>query len=186
MFGGTRKWTWLAGDDASFVATTGSRAVAVGAIALTFLTISKSNYVWFAVAAVVCGLLVLLLIARFDRLRKLHVREIPIVGADGKQARNDKGQPATVKIVIGTENDMRADAKSHYLTARKKNTSLSPIQFLGGYGSNELYSPESCWPAEVLSKISSHLTLLLMWILLLGVMALYLAASSIEVANRSA
>jgi hypothetical protein len=47
-----------------------------------------------------------------------------------------------------------------------------------------MYDPESCWSAALLARISSRLTQTLMWILLFGVLALYLAASSIEMFNR--
>ena len=92
MFGRMQKWAWIAGENAPFLLTAGSRALAVGIIAFTFYTINKTNYTWFGGGAIVCGLLVILLLARFDRLRKLHVREVPIVAADGSQAKDERGK----------------------------------------------------------------------------------------------
>jgi hypothetical protein len=56
----------------------------------------------------------------------------------------------------------------------------------GGFGAAKLYDPESCWDAEVLSNIRSHLTMLVVWVSIFGVMVLYLSASSIQIANRAA
>ncbi len=177
MFGRTSKWTWLTGQDAPFMVTAGARAAAIGAIGLTFLTISKSNYVWFAAGAVVCGVLTLILIAQLESLRRIHVREIPIVGAKGKKT-------GSRQVVIGTEEDMTPEAKKDYAKARKAEGGLSLIEFLAGYGATKMYDPESAWTATILSKVHSRLILHLMGILLLGVLTLYLAASSIEVATR--
>jgi hypothetical protein len=177
MFGRTKKWTWLTGQDAPFMVTAGARAAAIGAIALTFLTISKSNYVWFGAGAVLCGLLTLILIVQLESLRRIHVREVPVVGPKGKQA-------GSQQVVIGTEEDMTPEAKKDYAKARKAEGGLSLIEFLAGYGARRMYDPESAWAATILSKVHSRLTLHLMSILLLGVLTLYLAASSIEMATR--
>src|SRR5215468_7422048 len=73
MFGGVARWTWLASGAPSFLVTAGARILAVALMAVTYVTISKSNYPWFAAVAVVCGLLGFITIARFDRLRERHV-----------------------------------------------------------------------------------------------------------------
>lgn len=179
MFGGMRKWAFLAAEDAPFLLKTGSRLLAVGAIALTYLTINRTNYLWFGGAAVVCGLIAVVLLARFDRLRKLHVRDVPLVGPNGSQT-------GTEKIVIGTRSTMLKDAGAAYDEARKQHGGLSLIEFMAGFGARKMYDPESCWDSELLAGLRSQLTMLLVWVTLLGVMVLYLAASSIEVANRSA
>lgn len=186
MFGRAKKWAWIAGEDAPFILTAGSRAVVVGVIAVTYLTINKTNYMWFGCGAILAGVVMALLLARFDRLRKLHVREVPIVAADGSQAKDDKGKLLSKQIVIGTEEDMRPDAKADYAAARKTHGGLSPIEFLAGYGAAKMYDPESCWTASVLSVASNRLTMLVLWIFVGGVLALYLASSAIEIYLRAA
>jgi hypothetical protein len=49
---------------------------------------------------------------------------------------------------------------------------------------NEVNNAEAIWTKETLAKISSKMTLQLIGILICGVMALYLAASTVEVHQR--
>jgi hypothetical protein len=67
--GKVSQWTFLADDSPPFMVTAGARALAVALIALTLVFIDKSNYVWFGGAAAVCGVLLIVLIGWFDRVR---------------------------------------------------------------------------------------------------------------------
>lgn len=177
MFGGMKKWAGIAGEDAPFVVKAGARFLGIAAIAATYVWISKTNYHWFLGACLLSGLIAVILLARFDRLRKLHVRQVPIVGEGAKQI-------GTETIVIGTEATMRDEAKKRLSEARKAKGPMSILSYLSGAGADKLYDPETCWDAEVLSRIRSHLTMLLVWISIFGVLVLYLGASSIEIATR--
>lgn len=81
---------------------------------------------------------------------------------------------------------MRAEDRANYVAARRQHGGLSLISFLAGYGANGLYDPETCWDAEVLSRVRSKLTMLIVWISIFGVLVLYLSASSIEIGSRAA
>lgn len=182
-FGRTKQWTWLVDDTPPFLVTVGARAVAVVCIALTFIFINKSNYAYFGVAAVIVGLAAVWLIVRFDRLRKTHIYRVPLLDANGAQARDWRGRLAYKNLVIGTEDTMRPDAKKALAKARKEHGPLSLPDYLGGTGGTSLHNPGSAWTQEMLAKISSDLTLLLLGIALSTVMALYLAASIVQIAQ---
>src|SRR4051812_35584717 len=98
MIGTVRRWTWLSSGAPSFMVTAAARGLAVTLMAVTYVTINKTNYRWFAVVAVVCGLLMFVTIARFDRLRERHVIQIPITGPKGQQI-------GEKNIVVGFEQD---------------------------------------------------------------------------------
>lgn len=90
--GRVTQWTWLAHDTPPFLVTAGARALAVALIAVTFLLINKNNYLLFVTAAVIFGVLMVVLISWFDRLRRVHIYKVPQVQADGSPA-VDKGKP---------------------------------------------------------------------------------------------
>jgi hypothetical protein len=56
---------------------------------------------------------------------------------------------------------------------------------MSGYGANNVNDPEALWDSALLAKTSSSLTTTLMYVVLLGVMALFWSAFIIEVVNRS-
>jgi hypothetical protein len=149
-------------------------------MAVTYVTISKSNYPWFAAVAVVCGLLGFIVIAWFDRLRQRHVRQIPVVGPSGKQLMDRRKKPVEQSIVVGLEQDIREPAKTALVTARQRDPSLSLIKFMSGFGANP-YDPEGLWDPTLLGNIRNNMTVILMSILLFGVMVLFTSAFIIEV-----
>jgi hypothetical protein len=173
MFGTVRRWTWLSSGAPSFMVSAGARGLAVALMAVTYVTISKTNYPYFGIVAVICGLLMFISIARFDRMRERHVVQIPLTGGHGQQI----GQQT---IVVGLEQDIREPAKTAYLNARKDNPSLSLITFMAGFGSNP-YDPHALWDPTSLADLRNSLTVTLMSILLFGVLVLYLAAFIIVV-----
>jgi hypothetical protein len=183
MFGGVARWTWLGTGAPSFLVTAAARILAIALMAVTYVTISKSNYLWFAAVAVVCGLMGFIAIARFDRLRQRHVRQIPVVGPDGKQLRDRSGKPVEQSIVVGLEEDIREPAKTALVDERKKDPSLSLLKFMSGFGRNP-YDPEGLWDPTLLADIRSNLTLILMSILLFGVMVLFTSAFIIEIFQK--
>jgi hypothetical protein len=73
MVGKVSQWTWLIHDSPSFMVTAGARAVAVALIAFSFVFIDKSNYGWFAGAAVLFAVAAFVLIGRFNFLRNAHL-----------------------------------------------------------------------------------------------------------------
>ena len=185
MLGSIKRWTWLAGESPPFVVTAGARVLAIALMAAAFVTIQKSNYIWFIVAAVVFGLTGFALIALFDRQRRRHVLSIPLVGKHGKQLVDSKGHPRYRQVVIGSESDMNTQAKSDFTAARKKSGGLSLVQFMSGYGSTQVNDPAALWDHNYLADIGNRLTVMLMSVVLLAVMTLFLAASIIDVTGHA-
>jgi hypothetical protein len=183
--GKVSQWTFLAGgpdSSPSFMITAGARALAIALIVLTFIFINKSDYFWFGGGAAVCGLLMIILIGRFDRMRQTHTCKVPELDAGGNVKKGWFGAEKSKMVVIGTESDMKADAAAKYKELKRPGLR----KFLSGYGTNEVNNPAAIWTEETLAKISSNMNLLVIGILLCGVMALYLSASVIEVHQRPA
>ena len=181
--GTTKQWTWLSGDSPPFLVTAGARILAVALMAVTYVTIDSSNYIWFGGAAVICGLLGFLSIARFDRMRRQHVVEIPLVGKDGRQLVAPSGNPMYEHVVIGLERDLNPEAKEAFQAAREARGGLSLVQFMGGYGASRVNDPEALWDRTLLANVSNRLTVSLMLIVLFAVMAIFLGAFAIEAAR---
>jgi hypothetical protein len=180
MFGGIARWTWLASGAPSFLVTAGARILAVALMAVTYVTITKSNYRWFGAVAVVCGLLGFITIAKFDRVRRRHVMQIPEVGPDGKQLTDDKNRSVARSVVRGLEENMSEPAKAEWIAARKRDPSLSLAKFMAGFGANP-NDPEALWDPALLADIGNSLTVTLMSAFLFGVMVLFISAFIIEV-----
>jgi len=178
--GRVSQWSFLANDSPPFMVTAGARALAIALIALTFIFIDKSNYRWLGVAAAICAVLMIVFIARFDRVRKTHICKVPLLDQDGGQRKGWFGSPKWHMIVIGSENDMKQQAATRY----RKFGAGSLCKFLSGFGQNEINNAEAIWTKETLARISSKMTVLLIGILLCGVMALYFAALAVEVHQR--
>jgi hypothetical protein len=182
--GSVKKWTWLTDNSPSFLVTAGPRALAIALMAAAYLTASKSNQTWFVVAAILSGLLCLVTIAVFDRQRRIHVLGVPLVGADGAQLTDDAGTPLTKNVVIGTERDLLPQAKRALKAARNTSGGVSLARFMSGYG-NPVNDPEALWDRGLLARIGSRLTLTLTGIVLFAILALFLAALVIDVAQRT-
>jgi hypothetical protein len=181
MLGGLKRWTWLAGGSPPFLVTAGARMFAVALMAITYVSISATNYRWFGGAAVICGLIGFLCVARFDGLRQRHVVAIPLVAADGTVLKDRQGRDQNASVVIGPESKMRSEAASAFGQARQKG-GVSLSKFMSGYGS-PVNDPGSIWEHALLARIANRLTTLLMCVLLLAVMTVYLAAFTIEAAR---
>jgi len=174
--GPARRWSWLAGDRHSFIRTAAVRAITVALIALTFITIDKDNYWLFAGGALGFGLMTFVLISWFDRVRLVHTCVVPDVAIDGTAVTDRRGRPIGQSIVIGTEDTMKPAAQKAY----RKLAPISLCKFVSGYGNNQINNPAAIWDLAVLAKIAAKLTMLVTGIMLCGVMALYLAAASID------
>lgn len=184
MLGGVRRWTWLAADSPPFLVAAGARVLAVALMAVTYVTIDSSNYRWFGLAAVIAGVLGFISVARFDRLRKLHVAPVPLVGPDGKPLQDERGAPLFNNLVIGSEEQLRPEAAAALKAARERE-GVSLRKFMSGYGS-PVNDPEALWDRGVLAGIANKLTTSLMHVVLLAVMTVFLAAFVIEAAGKSA
>lgn len=179
MLGGVRRWTWLAADTPPFLVAAGPRVLAVALMAVTYVTIDPSNYGWFGVAAVVSGVLGFFSVSRFDRLRKLHVAPVPLVGSDGNQLQDHRGAKLVKNVVIGSEEQLRPEAAAALKAARERG-GVSLGKFMSGYGSPP-NDPEALWDRTVLADTANKLTTSLMHVVLLAVMTVFLAAFVIEV-----
>ncbi|MBS7538347.1 hypothetical protein [Ancylobacter lacus] len=177
MVGKISRWTYLIEDTPPFIVTLAVRGIAIGLIAVTFLTITKENVQYFQWAAVGFGSATMLFLILFDGLRRKRTCKIPEVGADGRQKKSWLGKLQSRTVVIGAANRMRADAR----TAFEAHPGLSVEKFMSGYGYNEVNNPKAIWDADYLAGIAQRMTILLMGVLLCSVMTLYLAAASIEV-----
>ena len=180
MLGRMTRWTWLASGTPSFLVTAGARVLAVGLMAATYVLIDDTNYLWFAAAAVLAGVTGFIAIASFDRLRRIHIASIPMVGSDGGPLTDKFGKAIYENVVIGEEADMRPDAKEALQSARKSKGGISLVQFMAGYGAQKVNDPGSIWDSTLLAGISSKLTGRLMLITLTAVMAVFWAAFAIQ------
>jgi len=176
-----RPVVWLTHDSPPFLVMAGARALAVVCIALTFVFINKNNYGFFAIAALVVAACAVLFIARFDRLRKIHTYRVPLLVSNGAHARDSNGNPLFENRVIGTEGTMRPDARKALAQARKEHGPISLTDYLSGSGGKNVNNPGGAWSLEELAKVSNRLTVTLMGIVLTAVLALYLAASVVQV-----
>ena len=186
MLGGINRWTWLTSDSPSFLVAAGPRALTVALMAATYVTINRSNYGWFGLAAIVAGALAFISVARFDRQRKLHVVAVPSVAANGQPLLDARGKPVVSNVIVGSEAELRPEAAAVLAEQRKQKGGVSLLQFMSGYGSQRLNDPEALWDRSLLAGIANKLTTSLMYIVLLAVMTVFLAAFVIEVAGRRA
>ncbi len=184
MLGRLSRWTWLAADSPPFLVVAGARVLAVALMAATYVTIDASNYHWFRVAAVASGILGFLSVARFDRLRRLHVEPVPLVAGNGAQLQNKRGAPLVKNVVIGSEAQLRSHAAAALNAARQSGGGVSLAKFMSGYGS-PVNDPAALWDRDILSGIANKLTTALMHVVLLAVMTVFLAAVVIDVAGKS-
>jgi hypothetical protein len=181
MAGRVSRWTWLVQDTPNFMVTVGARIVAVALIAACFIFINKGNYRWFAAAAIVCGIVGAWLIGRLNRLRLANICSVPLLNPDGSQAKTlFLRRPKYAQLVIGDETNMNAAAAEAYRRAG----AVSLCKFMSGYGRNGVNDPAAIWSQATLAKISNEMTMATIGILLCAVMALDLAASSIQVHLR--
>jgi hypothetical protein len=184
--GRMKKWTWLVGENHApgFLVAGSARILAVALMAVIYILITIQNHRWFGGVAVAFGVLGFYAVTRFDKLRKLYTHKVPLVAADGSQLKDKSGQPIYESLVIGSEGDMKPQAKKDYATAQKARGGLSITEFMSGYGSTKLNDPEAVWDRSTLVDNSSRLARSLMYIVLCAVLALFTAALVIEVASR--
>lgn len=185
MLGRLNQWTWLVDDTPSFIVRAGAKAGAIALMVFVYITINISNYGWFLLSAAVCGMLSMMMIVKFDRLRKLHVMSVPIVDIDGNQLSDRKGKATSTNVIIGSESNMKQQAIIDLRQARQEYGGLSLVQFMKGYGSNKLNDPEALWDRELLALISNKLTMNLVFIVLLSVMTLFCATMVIVVVQQN-
>jgi hypothetical protein len=182
VFGRARRWSWLVDSSPPFLVKTGPQGLALAIIALVYATINANNYLVFLYLAAGAGCATFVLIAVFDHLRRIYVIEIPDIAANGQPMLDKKGQPKSVKIVIGAEKRMTAQAQEDLAAARKEKP-LSLKQFLSGYGASRTFDVAAAWSPGDLAWVSTRLTLSLAGIFLFGVITLDLAASAVAMKN---
>jgi hypothetical protein len=112
------------------------------------------------------------------------VATIPQVSADGKPLLDRKKKAINQNVVVGTEAELREDARIALASARQKRPGLSVRQFMSGFAPQRVNDPEALWDSSLLADVRSNMTIMLMYAVLLGVMALFLAAFTIEIFNR--
>ena len=166
------------------IVTVGARMLAMAVMAGVYITINAQNYLVFAGAAIVCGVVGMICIIRFNHMRILYVVRIPLVVTDGSQLQNAQGRLQFENVVIGKEEEINAEAKEHFKQAKRTHAGLTLLQFMGGYGTPP-NNPEALWSRNRLARLSNKLTILLIWIALLGVIVIYVGAFVIEIYNRS-
>lgn len=180
MLGRLNRWTWLASNMPSFLVSAGARVVAVALMATTYLLIDRTNSIWFAAGAVMAGLVAFASVLSFDKLRRTHIRSIPLVAEDGSELKDQNGNPLHRNVVIGLEADLRPGAKQALEAARARRGGLSIEDFMAGYGSNRLNDPGALWDSAQLAGIGSKITGRLMVVILSAVMAIFWAAFAIR------
>jgi hypothetical protein len=180
--GRIRQWTWLIDDTPPMIVTVGVRALAIALIVVSYMLIDKTNYRFFATAAVGFGLVTMVLIGWFDSLRRKRTCQIPILNNNGTQAKSMLGRLKFKSVVVGAERDMKQAPLDEY----RRHPGLSVCKFLSGYGENEINNPASIWDTDYLSGIAHKMTMILMVILLSAVMALFLAAAALNIFQQAA
>ena len=180
MLGRVTRWTWLASGAPPFLISAAARVLAVALMAATYVVINNKDYGWFAAAAILSGIIGFSAIVSFDKLRKIHVAPIPQVGANGKTLIDKRGREIQLNVVIGTETDLRPEAKLALSVTRKKAGGVSLRQFMAGYGAQKLNDPEALWDSTLLAEVSNKLTVRLMLIALSAVMTVFWAAFAIQ------
>jgi hypothetical protein len=183
MIGSVDKWSHLTSDSPTFLVRGGAQIVSIAAIGVTFVFVNKHNYRWFLIAVIAVGLFGLGCVILFDRLRKIHVVQIPLVGSDGRPLIGAKGQALSKNVVIGNEDQMLKAAKEALEKARATRSVLSVVEFMSGYGGKEVNSPDNLWDRRLLAKISNRLTMLIIFIILAAVLALFWAALIVDIGN---
>jgi hypothetical protein len=183
-FGGIQQWVWLTEETPPFVVTVPTRAVAVVLIAGTFVLISRQNASLFLYAAGGFGLIAFVLVAWFDRYRRIHTYAVPLLSGDGQQAFDPHGRPRSRHLAIGLESNMRPNVRKIFEELREEHPALTIEQFLAGFGVSKTNDPNTAWDKALLADVASTMTLTLMTALLCGIMALYIAASVVEVSQR--
>jgi hypothetical protein len=181
MLGRVDKWTYLTSDSPPFLVKGGAQIAAVAVIGVTFVFVDKHNYRWFLWAVLAAGVLGLFFVNRFDQQRKIYVVPIPLVGVDGSQLIDRKGKPQSKNVVIGDEENM-LDAAKKALQEARVTRPLSVVNFMAGYGDNQVNQPDNLWDRRLLAKISNRLTRLIMFIILAAVLALFWAALVVSIA----
>lgn len=185
MIGRTRQWVWLVSDSPPLIITAGARFLAIAIMAVVYVTINRQNYLIFAGAAIVLGVIGVAYIVRFNRMRMLYVAQIPLIATDGSQLKDAKGRDQFRHVIIGEETEINEEARNHFNEAKRKYPGLTLLQFMSGYGTPP-NTPESLWTRHQLAALSNQLTMCLIWIALLGVIILYLSAFVIEIHNTTA
>lgn len=171
-------WSSLVEGSPSFLVKTASKLTVFSMIALTYLTINQSNYIWFLFIDVVIALIAVKLILDFNYLRKVHSMEIPQVMANGAQLTNFRKRPKYKNIIVGKIDDMTKVARIQFNKAQKTDASLTLKKFMSGFG---MYDPEALWDRLLLAEISNKLTMLLIFIITSGALVLYLSSIVINV-----
>lgn len=171
--GKASEWAALTEDAPVFLVLAGPRAISIVAIVFTFMIISSENWYWFATAAALLAVICFWLILSYDFNRKAYTCTVRDVGPNGEVA-------TTRLVVIGSENELIDAAGKAYKIAIRKHGAMDLCKFMSGYG-NPHNTPSSIWPREVLARRSSNLILRLAGIVMSGVVALYIAASIVNV-----
>ena len=167
-----------------FLVTAASRMLAVALMAVTYVTISKSNYAWFGAGAILCGALGFIAVARFDYLRERYVVQVPVIGMDGNPLLDGRKRVVQQNLVVRLEAELREDVKAKLADARKEKAGLSVRQFMSGFGPQRVNDPEALWDSALLANTRNAMTITLMCAVLFGVMAVFLAAFTVEVFTR--
>ncbi len=181
MLGKIDRWTYLTSDSPTFLVKGGAQIGAVAAIGVTYVFVDKHTYRWFLLAVLLVGVLGVYFVVRFDRLRKIHVIQIPLVGPDGKQLTDAKGKAVSKNVVIGEESSMLDIAKKALAAARVRRDVLSLTDFMAGYGGKEVNQPDNLWDRRLLATISNQLTTSIIFITLSAVLALFWAALVVSI-----
>ena len=175
-------WAWLGGGAPPVLLSTAAKSPAFALIVLTFITITRDNYLVFVVLSGLSGILVAYLAIRLQHHRVVHVVSVPETASDGSHKQDADGKPVYRSVVIGTEADMLPHAAGAYAAARANDASLTLPRFMSGYATPN--DPAAIWSPQTLATVRDHLCMFAMATILAAVMSLYLAASAAEAAMR--
>lgn len=173
------EWSGLADNPPSILTLAPARVLAVVVMAVAYVTIDGDNLWIFGGIAGLCAVLCMAAVFRFDRLRRIHVLPIPLVGPDGNPLLDSNGRVTEKRVIIGEEEQLRSEVAEALRRARLQHHGVSLRNFMAGFGS-PVNDPSNLWHDTYLARIGSRISRLLTAIVLFGVLALYLAALVVD------
>mgnify|MGYP005751325887 CR=1 FL=1 len=176
MFGSATAWSAMAAFKSSRVPMLAARVLGVVAIAATYVYLTPSNVHYFFALAAALAIAAVVAVMIFNRLKEIHVLQVPVVTRTGAQAVDNRGRPVSTPILIGQEEKMQAAAQEQLRRTREERGGVSLRDFVAGYA---IYQPDRIWTREQLSAIANRLMSLLIVIYFGGALALFVAALAV-------
>lgn len=179
MLGSVKRFPWLTGASTTLLVTGGAKVLTLVAMVIIYVTIDNDNWRYFAAGMVVIAVFCCLKSTHLDRLRQDHVVAVPKVGPDGSQLRDKRKKKLYTHLVIGSECELKPHAAQSLNNARKRDPSLTLVEFMAGFGTRTVNRPAALWEQRILAEHAHRLTRAFMYVVLSSVLTLFLASNVI-------